>query len=443
MNINSNTVQASCKKAAFYTLGCKTNQYDTEAMQELFEKEGYQIVDFQEKSDVYVVNTCTVTNLGDRKSRQMIRKAHRINPNAIIVAAGCYAQQAAGEILTIPGVRLALGTKNRNRIVEYVKMAESTGKQINGVEDIMKLDEFEDTPITSFSGKTRGILKIQEGCSQFCSYCIIPYARGPIRSRKPTSVLEEVRRLADGGFKEIVLTGIHIASYGKDLKDTTLLGLLREIHKVDGIERIRLGSLEPNLLSKEFVSEVKDMKKLCKHYHISLQSGCDSVLKRMNRRYTTDQYREIVECLRTEIPNAAVTTDIMTGFPGETDEEFAQTLEFASNMAFSKIHVFSYSPREGTPAASFENQVAPEVKEKRSRELIDLAKRLEQNFMERFIGQQVEVLFEEEYPEEKGFYAGYTDEYIRIAAQGENLEGKLLTVTAEEIRDHGLIGRKV
>ncbi len=440
MSVNS--VNAPSKRAAFYTLGCKTNQYDTEAMQEQFEKEGYQIVDFHEESDVYVVNTCTVTNLGDRKSRQIIRKAHRTNPNGIIAVVGCYAQQAAEEVLSIEGVRLAVGTKNRSKIVEYVEMAAATGDSINAVEDIMKIQEFEDTPITTFSGKTRGVLKIQEGCNQFCSYCIIPYARGPIRSRQPVSVLEEVQRLADNGFKEIVLTGIHIASYGKDLQITSLLELLQDIYKVDGIQRIRLGSLEPNLLSKEFVSVMKDMNKVCRHYHISLQSGCDATLKRMHRRYTTDEYREIVKGLRSAIPNVAITTDIMVGFPGETDEEFAQTLKFVEDIAFSKIHVFPYSPRKGTPAASYENQVPSETKEKRSRELIDLGNKLEQSFMEGFVGKQVEVLFEEEHPAWEGYYEGYTDEYVRVAVpdEGQQLEGMLFPVLIKEVEKHGLIG---
>ncbi|NLB40669.1 MAG: tRNA (N(6)-L-threonylcarbamoyladenosine(37)-C(2))-methylthiotransferase MtaB [Clostridiales bacterium] len=430
------------KRAAFYTLGCKTNQYDTEAMQEQFEKEGYQIVDFQEESDVYVVNTCTVTNLGDRKSRQIIRKAHRTNPNGIIAVVGCYAQQAAEEVLSIEGVKLAVGTKNRSKIVEYVEMIEATGDTINAVEDIMKIQEFEDTSITTFSGKTRGVLKIQEGCNQFCSYCIIPYARGPIRSRQPNSVLAEVQRLADNGFREIVLTGIHIASYGKDLQITSLLELLQDIHKVEGIQRIRLGSLEPNLLTKEFVSVVKDMNKVCRHYHISLQSGCDATLKRMHRRYTTDGFREIVNGLRSAIPNVAVTTDIMVGFPGETDEEFAQTLKFVEDIAFSKIHVFPYSPRKGTPAASYENQVPSEIKDKRSRELIALGNKLEQSFMEGFIDKQVEVLFEEEHPEWEAYYEGYTDEYIRVAVpdDGQQLEGKLLPVLIKEVGKHGLVG---
>lgn len=430
------------KRVAFYTLGCKTNQYDTEAMQEQFVRNGYQLVSFQEDSDVYVVNTCTVTNLGDRKSRQMIRKAHRTNPNAVIAVVGCYAQQAAEEVLSIPGVKVAVGTKNRNRIVEYVEMAEATQSSINAVEDIMKVREFEDTPIEAFDGKTRAVLKIQEGCNQFCSYCIIPYARGPIRSRKPNSVLSEVQRLAEAGFQEVVLTGIHIASYGKDLKAADLLGLLKSIHDVEGIQRIRLGSIEPTLLSDEFVQTVKDLSKVCRHYHISLQSGCDATLKRMNRKYTAAQYRTIVERLRKEIPEAAVTTDIMVGFPGETHDEFLESYAFAEAIEFSKIHVFQYSPRAGTPAASFANQVPAECKEQRSRKLIELGHQLERTFMKQFLDREVTVLFEEEHPDREGFYEGYTDQYVRVMAKGNSeLEGRLLPVMIKGIDEDRLMGQ--
>ncbi|MGI6526258.1 MAG: tRNA (N(6)-L-threonylcarbamoyladenosine(37)-C(2))-methylthiotransferase MtaB [Caldicoprobacterales bacterium] len=430
------------KRVAFYTLGCKTNQYDTEAMQEQFVRNGYQLVSFQEDSDVYVVNTCTVTNLGDRKSRQMIRKAHRTNPNAVIAVVGCYAQQAAEEVLSIPGVKVAVGTKNRNRIVEYVEMAEATQSSINAVEDIMKVREFEDTPIEAFDGKTRAVLKIQEGCNQFCSYCIIPYARGPIRSRNPNSVLSEVQRLAEAGFQEVVLTGIHIASYGKDLKAADLLGLLKSIHDVEGIQRIRLGSIEPTLLSDEFVQTVKDLSKVCRHYHISLQSGCDATLKRMNRKYTAAQYRTIVERLRKEIPEAAVTTDIMVGFPGETHDEFLESYAFAEAIEFSKIHVFQYSPRAGTPAASFANQVPAECKEQRSRKLIELGHQLERTFMKQFLDREVTVLFEEEHPDREGFYEGYTDQYVRVMAKGNSeLEGRLLPVMIKGIDEDRLMGQ--
>lgn len=429
------------KRVAFYTLGCKTNQYDTEVMKELFVNSGYQVVNFQDESDIYIINTCTVTNLGDRKSRQMIRKAHRANPNAIIAVVGCYAQQAADEVLSIPGVKVAVGTKNRSRIVEYVEMAEATESSINAVEDIMKVREFEDTPIETFHGKTRAVLKIQEGCNQFCSYCIIPYARGPIRSRQPQSVLAEVQRLADAGFKEVVLTGIHIASYGKDLKTTDLLNLLQDIHKVEGIQRIRLGSLEPTLLTDSFVRTASQLPKVCRHYHISLQSGCDATLKRMNRRYTTQEFSEIVDRLRREMPDTAVTTDIMVGFPGETEEEFEETCAFVEKIGFSKIHVFQYSPRTGTPAASFENQVPPECKEKRSRRLIELGRRLERDFMKKFEGKRVMVLFEEEHPDLEGYYEGYTDQYLRVTVQGDSsLEGRLLPVMVESIGEDSLTG---
>jgi len=432
---------APLKKVAFYTLGCKTNQYDTEAMQEQFVKKGYHVVDFQDYSDVYVVNTCTVTNLGDRKSRQMIRKAHRNNPNAVIAVVGCYAQQAADEVLAIPGVKVALGTKNRNKIVDYVEMAETNDIAINAVEDIMKVREFEETPIEAYDGKTRAILKIQEGCNQFCTYCIIPYARGPIRSRKPESVRQEAERLAAAGFKELVFTGIHIASYGKDLKDTDLLALLRNVHDVQGIERIRLGSIEPTLLTGEFVKAVKDLPKVCRHYYISLQSGCDETLKRMNRRYTTDQYRDIVEGLRKEIPEVAVTTDIMVGFPGETDQEFADTYAFTETIGFSRIHVFQYSPRRGTPAASYEEQVPSQVKEKRSRALIELGSRLQRSFLEQFIGRELTVLFEEESLDREGFIKGYTDHYLKvIAPMTDDWEGSMLPVMIDKCENDSLIG---
>lgn len=434
---------APLKRVAFFTLGCKTNQYDTEAMQEQFLRKNYRLVDFVEDADVYVINTCTVTNLGDRKSRQMIRRAHRKNPYAIIAVTGCYAQRAVEEILTIPGVKVAMGTKNRNRIVEYVEKAEAMGVVINGVEDIMKVREFEETPIESYDGKTRAILKIQEGCNQFCAYCIIPYARGPVRSRQPESIHQEVERLAKAGFQEVVLTGIHIASYGKDLKDANLLLLLQDIHDIPGLERIRIGSIEPTLLSEGFIQEVKKLPKVCRHYHISLQSGCDATLKRMNRKYTTVQYMEIVKRLRREIPEAAITTDVMVGFPGETEEEFNHTLSFVESIAFSKIHVFQYSPREGTPAASFDNQVVAEIKEKRSRQLIGIGHQMEKTFMKQFIGKEVLVLFEEEESIEKeGCYEGHTDHYIKVIAPGgPELEGKLLLVNIEGMTSGCLLGR--
>ncbi|WZL79900.1 tRNA (N(6)-L-threonylcarbamoyladenosine(37)-C(2))-methylthiotransferase MtaB [Eubacteriales bacterium mix99] len=420
------------KRVAFYTLGCKTNQYDSEAMKERFLERGYRVVDFREDSDVYVVNTCTVTNLGERKSRQMIHRAHRRNPDAVIAVVGCYAQQAAEEVLAIPGVRVALGTNSRNCIVDCVERSQAIKAPVSCVENIREAREFEDMPIHAFAGKTRAALKIQEGCSQFCTYCIIPYVRGPIRSRNPESIRKEAERLSEAGFREIVLTGIHIASYGRDRQNTggtDLLALLKDLHTIRGIERIRLGSLEPTLLTDKFVNEARDLPKICRHYHISLQSGCDATLKRMNRRYTTAEYREIVRRLRCAIPEVAVTTDIMVGFPGETEEEFAATCAFAESMEFSKIHVFPYSPREGTPAASFEHQVPPEVRECRSRKMVALSRKLEQNYMEQFIGRRGIVLFEKAYNGKEGLMEGHTDHYIKaLVPGGPELEGKLLPV---------------
>ena len=378
------------KRAAFYTLGCKVNQYDAEAMQEMFVKRGYQIVSFEEPAEVYVINTCTVTRTGDRKSRQMVRRAHRANPHGIIAVAGCYAQRAADAVLELPGVSVALGTQNRHRIVDYVERAAREGISINGVEDIMQVRTFEETPISAYEGKTRAVLKIQEGCSQFCAYCIIPYARGPVRSRSPRQVREEVARLAAAGYREVVLTGIHIASYGLDLGMGDLLSLLQDIHDTEGLIRIRLGSVEPTLLTEAFVQGIQALPKVCPQFHISLQSGCDATLARMNRKYTTKEYRTILNRLRSYLPDAAVTTDIMAGFPGETEDEFEQTLAFVREMAFSKIHVFPYSPREGTPAAGFPDQVPAPVKEMRSKRLSELASALEAAYQARFTGRRTD-----------------------------------------------------
>ena len=404
-------------KVAFHTLGCKVNQYDTQSMLERFVDRGYDIVDFDQKADVYVINTCTVTGLGDRKSRQMIRRAHRNNPDAVIAVVGCYAQRASEEVLSIPGVNLVLGTKDRDKIVDLVEQVRATGSSINAVSDIMMVREFEEMPITSYEKKTRAVLKIQEGCNQFCAYCIIPYARGLVRSRNPQSVLSEVRRLTEAGFKEFVLTGIHVTSYGKDLKNIDLLSLIESVHSVEGVKRIRLGSLEPTFISWEFVNKAKDLPKLCQHYHLSLQSGSDSTLRRMNRKYTTEQYRDAVDMLRSFMPYVAITTDIMVGFPGETDEEFNETVNFVKDIEFSRIHVFQYSPRKGTRAASFPNQIPADIKEQRSHVLIKLGEQLERAYLESFIGRKEEVLFEEESKDNKDLCMGYTEHYIRVAAE--------------------------
>lgn len=429
------------RRVAFHTLGCKVNQYDTQAMQEKFEQNGYEVTDFNDIADVYVINTCTVTSLGDRKSRQMIRRAYRRNPNAVIAVVGCYAQTAPEEILDIPGVDLVLGTRDRNRIVEYVEKVKDTGKPINVIQDIMETKEFEEMPISSYDEKTRAVLKIQEGCDRYCSYCIIPYARGPVRSRKPEDVIRQVHKLVESGFQEFVLTGIHVASYGKDLNNVNLLSLIEDISKIEGVERIRLGSLEPTLLTEDFVKAIKDMPKVCRHYHLSLQSGHDETLKRMNRKYNTKQYREIVDRLRKYIPDVAITTDIMVGFPGETQEEFEGTREFVKSIRFSRIHVFKYSPREGTPAARYKDQVPENIKEIRSRELIALGKEMEIEYLRGFVGKEELVLFEEESKDKKGWYEGYTDHYIRVAVQyNDSLIGNIVPVKLGKIEDGVMLG---
>ncbi|WP_432664585.1 tRNA (N(6)-L-threonylcarbamoyladenosine(37)-C(2))-methylthiotransferase MtaB [Wukongibacter baidiensis] len=414
------------KKVAFYTLGCKVNQYDTEAMIEIFEKKDYEVVENDEVADVYVINTCTVTNLGDRKSRQFIRRSKKKNPDSIIVVVGCYAQTASEEVMNIEGVNLVLGTNERNKIAELVESIKMNEK-INYVDNIMEVKEFEELSIEKVMGKTRAFLKIQEGCNQYCSYCIIPYARGPIRSRKLENIISEVKRLSGNGFKEIVLTGIHIASYGKDLEDVSLIDVIKEVHKVEGIERIRLSSVEPNLLSDDFIREIKTLPKFCEHLHMSLQSGADETLKRMNRKYDTAGYRKIVEKLRREIPDIAITTDIIVGFPGETEEEFNNTFDFVKEMAFSQIHVFKYSPRKGTPAAKFVDQVPGDIKSIRSEKMITLGNELMDSYRSRFVDKELDVLFENHYGDDKNMIEGLTENYIRVAASGEeNYIGKII-----------------
>ncbi len=421
------------KRVAFYTLGCKVNQYDTEAMLEQFRLAGYEAVDFNDIADVYIINTCTVTNLGDRKSRQMVRRAHRLNAGAIIGVVGCYAQRAAEEVLAIPGVRFVMGTKNRNRIVEIVEKAEEEGIVINAVEDILTTRDFEELTIDAPDGHTRAFLKIQEGCGQYCSYCIIPYVRGPVRSRKRQDILEEVKRLEAAGFKEIVLTGIHLASYGKDSGEGSLADVIADIHPIDGIERIRLGSVEPTLLTPSFVERMASLKKVCPHYHVSLQSGSDGILRSMNRKYTTEEYRQFIRNLRSHIPDVAVTTDVMVGFPGEKEEHFQETFDFVREIGFSKIHVFQYSPRKGTPAAKMQNQVSTVDKETRSKRLIKLADELEKAYIASFLGTTQKVLFEEEVPWKKGWLQGFTEHYIKVMVEGnQDLKGSIEYVWLED-----------
>jgi len=428
------------KTVAFYTLGCKVNQYDTEAMAELFEKSGYEVVSNTEKADVYIINTCTVTNLGDRKSRQFIRRSKKNNPDSIIAVVGCYAQTAPEEVLAIEGVNLVIGTDERNKIVQLVEKIDKENK-LNYVNDIMSVNKFEELSIEEIKGKTRAFLKIQEGCNQFCAYCIIPYARGPIRSRRPENIIEEVKRLSQNGFKEIVLTGIHIASYGKDLKDIDLIDIIKEVHNIEGIERIRLSSVEPTLLTEEFIEEITKLPKFCPHFHISLQSGCDETLKRMNRKYTTDQYRKIVKKLRASIPDIAITTDIIVGFPGESEEEFCQTFNFVQEMELSQIHVFKYSPRKGTPAAKFKNQIPSKIKNYRSEKMIKLGEKMMRRYREKFINEDIDVLFEDILDKDKRIITGFTSNYIKVAAKGsKNLIGEILPVKIREIKNDIVFG---
>ncbi|KGG81360.1 30S ribosomal protein S12 methylthiotransferase [Caloranaerobacter azorensis H53214] len=429
------------KTVAFYTLGCKVNQYETEAMAELFKKEGYNVVDAEDKADIYVINTCTVTNLGDRKSRQFIRRAKRKNRKAIIAVVGCYVQVSPDEVFEIEDVDLVIGTNDKNKIVELCEEVKEKHKRIKIVEDIMKVREFEEMPINEVEGKTRAFVKIQEGCNQYCSYCIIPYARGPVRSRKLQNIIKEVEKLSKSGFKEIVLTGIHVASYGKDLGDIRLIDVIEVIHDIEGIERIRLSSLEPTIITEEFMDRLIKLPKVCNHFHLSLQSGSNTVLKRMNRKYTTEEYLSIVKLIRKYMSDVGLTTDIIVGFPGETDEEFEETYNFVKEIGFSRIHVFKYSPREGTPAAKFKNQVDGKIKAERSRKLIELGEELNKVFNRRFIGKIMNVLFEEKVRGATGLMEGYTTNYIRVMAKGDiSIEGEILPVKMNRISGENLIG---
>lgn len=401
------------KKVAFHTLGCKVNQYETEAMEELFSRNGYEIVEEDLSADVYVINTCTVTNLSDRKSRQFIRKSKKLNPDSVVAVVGCYSQVSPDEVQEIEGVDVVIGTSERDMVVELCERASISKEKINIVRPVKTYKSFEKIRIEDIKSRTRAFLKIQDGCNQFCSYCIIPYARGPIRSREYSDIEEEALRLAEAGFKEIVLTGIHVASYGKDLKKESLCEVISKISRIEAIERIRLSSVEPGLIDEAFMESIIESGKVCDHFHLSLQSGSDSVLKRMNRRYNTKEFRENVELIRRYMPEAGLTTDIIVGFPGETEEEFSETMSFVEEIGFSRIHVFKYSPRKGTPAATMKDQVKGEIKNKRSEQLIDLGVKLTTKFNKEFDGKMMAVLYEDG-NSGKGVYEGYTTNYIRV-----------------------------
>ncbi len=429
------------KKVAFHTLGCKVNQYETQAMSELFEKAGYAVVQDTEFADVYVINTCTVTNVGDKKSRQFIRRAKKSNADAIISVVGCYAQTAPKEVLEIEGVNIVIGTNDRGKIVDLVEKCSPEDK-INTVDDIMKVKEFEEMSVQEIKGKTRAFLKIQEGCNRYCSYCIIPYARGPIRSRRLADIINEVKRLVENGFKEIVLTGIHVASYGKDLEvDENLMAVLRAVNSVEGLKRIRLSSLEPTIFTADFLRELVKIDKLCQHFHLSLQSGSDRILKSMNRRYTTEEYREIVRRIREVYPEVALTTDIIVGFPGESDEDFETTYGFVKEIAFSEIHVFKYSPRKGTPAAEYSNQLDGVTKHVRSEKLIALGEELRRKYQGQFIGRAMAVLYENTSSDLKNHIEGLTENYLKVIVPFENsLEGEIRSTLLQEVKNEYFLG---
>lgn len=422
------------RTVAFYTLGCKVNQYETEAMRELFVAQGDQVVDSDSPADIYVINTCTVTGMSDKKSRQVIRRFKRQNPEAVIAVVGCYSQIAPAEVMAIEGVNLVMGTHQRSRILDYLNDLGPTDHR-EVVTDIGKIREFEEMTVDRIEGRTRAFVKIQDGCDRFCSYCIIPYARGPVRSRDGDKVLEEVQRLAQKGFAEVVLTGIHVASYGKDLKDSTLLALISRINQLEGIRRIRLSSLEPTLMTEAFVRELSKNPKVCPHFHLSLQSGSDTVLGRMNRKYTAEEYQNAVANIRSYWPMAAITTDIIVGFPGETDAEFEETCEFVKEIEFAQVHVFNYSAREGTPAALMPHQISPEIRQERLERLMGITDELSQQYLKRFVGQRMRVIIES-IPEKTQCAEGLTDNYLRVILS----EGSVEIGSECEVMIHSVAG---
>lgn len=420
------------RKVGIYTLGCKVNQYESNVMAEEFEEAGFMLVPYEEFADVYVVNTCTVTNMSDRKSRQILRRAKETNPNSILCAVGCYAQVAKDDLAKLNEIDLILGTNDKRNAVKIISEMldnKELESKIN-VSDVMEQREYIEWKGTAYTDKARAEIKIQDGCDRYCTYCIIPFARGPVRSRNMDDIYNEVKKIASAGIREVVITGIHISSYGKDLKDKPkLIELLEKLHDIDGISRIRLGSLEPLIIDDEFVSRLKKLPKVCNHFHLSLQSGSDETLKRMNRRYTTDDFRKIVKLLRDNIPEVALTTDVIVGFPRETDEEFNETYEFLKEINFSKMHVFKYSPRKGTKAATFPNQVDGTIKDKRSDILIELSDINEEKFASQYIGREIEVLFENEHD-------GHTTNYIEVYSTAER-EANVLDMCVPQKYENG------
>ena len=430
------------KKVAFCTLGCKVNQYETNAMEQQFIEYGYRVVSFNEKADIYIINTCTVTNMSDKKSRQMIRRAKQLNPKSIVVAVGCYVQVAKEKLEEIKELDLILGNNEKKDIVKYVGADDSVCPEKIHLDDVMHQNEFVDFGTTVHMDKTRAVIKVQDGCDRFCSYCIIPYARGRVRSRKPESVMKEVDSLAKNNVKEIIVTGIHVASYGKDFKENIgLIDLLEKLNKIDGIERIRLGSLEPMIITKEFLERLVKLQKICHHFHLSLQSACNETLKRMNRRYTIEEFKAVVNMLRDAYNDVILTTDIIVGFPGETEEEFNITYNNLKEINFYKMHVFKYSRREGTKAAVMPEQILPQIQEDRSKRLIELSDSNEINYNKKQIGKTLKVLFEEKDGE---YIKGHTNNYILVNVIEDDIDryhNKIKKVEIEKMENNELIGK--
>ncbi len=426
------------KKVALHNLGCKVNAYETEAMQEMLEHAGYEIVPFQEGADIYVINTCTVTNIADRKSRQMLHRARKMNPDAVVVAAGCYVQAQAEKQVIDPCIDIVLGNNKKQDLLTALQAYEEAHGDLREVIDINHTKEYENLHLTKQGEHTRAYIKVQDGCNQFCSYCIIPYARGRVRSRAKEDVVAEVTDLAKNGYQEVVLTGIHLSSYGIDFEnEDNLLSLIRAVHEIEGIKRIRLGSLEPRIITEEFVQAIAALPKMCPHFHLSLQSGCNETLKRMNRRYTSEEFYEKCEILRKYFEKPALTTDVIVGFPQETEEEFETTYEFLKKICFYETHIFKYSKREGTKAAVIQGQIPEQIKAKRSARLIELGEKNRRAYEESFLGKTVEVLVEEKSDVNgKEMWTGHTKEYMKIALESEkNLQNCILNVQIKDGRE--------
>ncbi|MED4849447.1 tRNA (N(6)-L-threonylcarbamoyladenosine(37)-C(2))-methylthiotransferase MtaB [Bacillus atrophaeus] len=421
---------------AFHTLGCKVNHYETEAIWQLFKEAGYERKEFEQAADVYVINTCTVTNTGDKKSRQVIRRAIRHNPDGVICVTGCYAQTSPAEIMAIPGVDIVVGTQDREKMLGYIEQYRQERQPINGVGNIMKARVFEELDVPAFTDRTRASLKIQEGCNNFCTFCIIPWARGLLRSRDPEEVIKQAQQLVDAGYKEIVLTGIHTGGYGEDMKDYNFAKLLRELDaRVDGLKRIRISSIEASQITDEVIEVLDRSDKIVRHLHIPIQSGSNTVLKRMRRKYTMEFFADRLNKLKKAFPGLAVTSDVIVGFPGETEEEFMETYDFIKENRFSELHVFPYSKRTGTPAARMEDQVDENVKNERVHQLIALSDQLAKEYASDYEGEVLEIIPEEAYKEtnESNLFVGYTDNYMKVVFKGtEDLIGKLVKVKIEK-----------